>query len=153
MSVPPDWGRKVMSSRQYMRASFLGGYELLDAVAEEDDTHLVVVGDGAEGECGGHLGGQLFFELLVGAEAIAAADVDEQHDGEFALLLEHLDIGVRQAGGDVPVDVAQVVGILVFAHLAEGHATPFEGGVVLAAEHLLRQSPRLDLNLAYLLDY
>ena len=81
------------------------------------------------------------------------ADVDQQHHRQLALLLEHLHVGVGQSGGDVPVDIAHVVAILVFAHFAEHHTAPFEGRVVLAAEHLLREAAGLDFNLADFLDY
>ena len=136
-----------------MGAPFLGRDELLDAVAEEDDAHLVVVGYGAESQRGGHLGGEFLLELVVGAEAVASAHVHQQHHRQLAFLLEHLDVGVRQTRRHVPVDAAHVVAVLVFAHLAEHHAATLERRVVLAAEHLLRQPPRLDFNLADLLYY
>ena len=84
----------------------------------------------------------------MGAEAVGAAHVDQQHHGQLSLLLKYLDIGMVETGGDIPVDAAYVVAVLVFAHLAKGHATPLEGTVVFAREQLSRQTARLDLYLA-----
>ena len=53
----------------------------------------------------------------------------------------------------VPVDVAYVIAVLVLAYFAEGHATPFECGVVLSGKDVVAQSAGFYLNLAYLFKY
>src|SRR5205085_10003878 len=107
---------------------------------------------GAEGEDGGQLGGHLALLLVEGAEVRAAAAIDEQHDGQLALLDEALDEGVAHAGGDVPVDGADVVAGLVLAHLLEGDAGALEDAVVLAAEQVLDGTPGQALEVTDLAD-
>ncbi len=132
MSVPLLCGRKVMSSRMMRRIwlrPFLGGINFSMWSLKSSTPTL----------------------SLLAIEAVASAHVHQQHHRQLTLLLEHLHVGMRQTGRHIPVDIAHVVAILVLTHLAEGHTTPLEGRVVLAAEHLLRQPPRLYLYLADLL--
>src|SRR5262249_57354495 len=68
---------------------------------------------------------------------VAAAAIDQQHHRQLALLDEALDERVAHAGGDVPVDGADVVAGLVLADLLEGDAGALEDAVVLAAEQVL----------------
>ena len=51
--------------------------------------------------------------------------------------------------GDVPIDRADIVSILVFADFGELHATSFEDRVVFAGEDMVHQPSRLDFNLPY----
>ena len=87
----------------------------------------------------------------VSSEQARAADVDQEHHGELALLLEDLDIGSAETCGDVPVHVADVVTVLILAHLAESHAPALVGGVVLARKDLVAQGPGPDLDFPDLL--
>ena len=119
-----------------MAAALFGRDEFLYSVAEEDDANLVVVLDGTESQCGGHFGHQLFFELVMGAETVGSAHVNQQHDRHLALLFKYLDIRVVQTGGHVPVDASDIVAILILAHFAECHAAPFEGTMVFARKQL-----------------
>ena len=130
-----------------MLAALLGRNVFLNAVREECHADLVVILDGREGDGGGNLGHHVALHLALRTEVQRATDVDHQHDGQLALLLEHLHVGAVEAGGHVPVDVAHVVAILVFAHLAEGHTPALEGRVVLPCEDVRTQAARLDFNL------
>src|SRR5262249_21773797 len=109
-------------------------HEAFDAGGELDQADLVVVADGAESDDRGELGGDLALLLQHGAEVVAAATVGDEQDGQLALLDEALDEGVAHAGGDVPVDGADVVAGLVFADLLESDAGALEDAVVFAAE-------------------
>src|SRR5205085_7157140 len=90
--------------------------------------------------------------LVARAELVAAAAIDRQDDGQFALLDEALDERVAHAGGDVPVDGADVVAGLVLADLLERDAGALEDAVVLAAEQILDGAARLELEAADLAD-
>src|SRR5207253_9303287 len=124
-----------------------------DLVGEGDEADAVVVADGAEGEDGGQLGGDLALLLEEGAELVAAAAVDEEHDGQLALLDEALDEGVAHAGGDVPVDGADVVAGLIGADLLEGHARALENAVILTAEQVLDGMTRPELQVSDLAEH
>ena len=123
-------------------------HEALDAVGELDEADAVVVADGAEGQHGGQLGGDLALLLAPRAELVAAAAIDGQQHGQLALLDEALDERMAHAGGDVPVDGAHVVAGLVLAHLLEGDAGALEDAVILAAEQVLDGAAGLQLQAA-----
>ncbi len=55
------------------------------------------------------------------------------------------------ASCDVPVNIAYVIAILIFTHLAKGHAASFERRVVFAGKYVARQTSGLDFNFAYFL--
>ncbi len=131
---------------QDVATALAGRHELLDPVGEDDEPDLVVVLDGAEGEEGADLHGQLPLHPLAGAEVSRGAHVNHQHHRQLPLLLEDLHEGGAAPGRDVPVDVADVVAVLVLADLGEAHAAPLEHRVVLAGEDLVDQAPRPDLD-------
>ena len=58
-----------------------------------------------------------------------------------------------EPGRYIPVDAADVVAILVFPNLAEGHTFPLEAAVIVPRKDLTRQTAGLDLYLPYLLEY
>ena len=124
---------------------------LLDAVGEEDDTDLVVVLNGREGDRSGDLCGQLTLHLLCRTEVQRSRHIDEQHHRELTLLLKDLDIRMVEAGGDVPVNIPNIVPELIFTHLGESHTLAFKGRVVLSREDVLTQSSGFDLYLSDLL--
>ena len=136
-----------------MLAPLLRRDELLDAVGEEDDTNLVVVLDGTERQGGSNLRGHIALGLHNGTEVQTAADIHQEHHRQLALLLKDLDKGLIETRGDVPLDVTDVVAILVLPHLAEGHTASFEGRVVLPRKDIAGESTGLDFNLADALEY
>ena len=123
-------------------------HKALDAVGELHQADAIVVADGAEGEHGGQLGGHLALLLRPGAELLAAAAIDHQQHGQLAFLDEALDERMAHAGGDVPVDGADVVAGLILAHLLEGDAGALEDGVIFAAEQILDGAAGLQLQAA-----
>jgi len=124
----------------------LGGLDvLLDPVGKDMEADLVVVGDGAEGQRRADFGHEVAFELSGGAECLRAADVDEQHDRQFAFLAIAFDERLALSGGDVPVNRADVVAGEIFAHLLELHPLPLEGGVIMAGKDIARHMRRANL--------
>ena len=74
------------------------------------------------------------FGLRAGAKVKRWGVFEDQEEGDLALLDEFLAVGLAEAGGDVPVDVADVVAEFVFDDLVELHAATAESGAVFAAE-------------------
>ena len=128
-----------------MGAAFLRRNEKLHLIGKENEPDLVVIADRAEGEEAGDFRGQLAFRLLDAAEISRSADVDHQHDGQLAFLGEFFHERVAEARGHVPVDRANFVARLVFAHVFEIHPAPFEDAVVIASEGRLHETLGLDL--------
>ena len=75
-----------------------GRNELLDPVAEEDQSDLVVVLDGAECQDGAELHGHLALEPLPGPEVPGGAHVHHQNHRELPLFLEDLHEGRSRFG-------------------------------------------------------
>ena len=124
-----------------------GGNEFFHLVGEQQQSDLVVVADGGEGEHGGDFGGEFAFGLVARAEQAGAAHVHDQHHRQFAFLDEFLDERMVHPRGDVPVNRAHVVTGLVFAHLVEVHALALEDAMVLARERLGHEPVRAELDL------
>jgi hypothetical protein len=102
--------------------------------------------DGAEGEHRTDLSGGVELGLPRRAEAPRRAHVEEEGDHQLALLHETLYIRSAHARGDVPVDGANVVAGLVFAHLVELHPLSLEHAVVFAGEDVVHHAARRDLD-------
>lgn len=137
---------------EYVFTTFFGRYILLNLIGEEDHSYLVVVLNGAEGQCGGNLSDHILFRLNLCAELQRTTDVDEKHHSQLTLFLKHLHIRSMEASGYVPIDVAHIVAILVFTHFAECHTTPFEGRVILTSEDIIAQTSGLDFYLPNFLE-
>src|SRR5207248_1117177 len=84
------------------------------------------------------------------AEALAAADIDQENERSFALLDVALDEGRAHAGGDVPIDGSHIVAGLIFAYFFKRQTGAFEDGVILAAEQVLDSPASTELKAANL---
>ena len=129
-------------------ASLLRRNEELDPVAEEQQADLVVVVDGAEGQDRRHLGRHLALALLHAPEIPGGTDIKHDHHRHLPLLGELLDIGLPGAGGDVPVDGADLVARRVGADLLEVHPASLEDALVLSRERRLDKAARAQLEAA-----
>ena len=140
--------KQFADDMQHVALAFLGRDVFFDFVREEDNAHFIVVLDGREGQCGGNFGHAIALERGHRTEIATARHIDQQHHGQFALLLKHLDVRLVEAGGHVPVDRANIITGLVLSHLAESHTTTFVLAVVLSGEDVATETTGLDLNLA-----
>jgi len=113
-------------------------------IAEHQEPDLVAVVRGAEGENRGELGRRAPLVPFRRTEYAGGGDVDQQQDGEFALLDVLFDVGRPHAGGDVPVDIADVVLDGILPDLLEFDAAPFEGAAVRTAGDLVDHAVRPD---------
>ena len=142
----------VAHDAQDVGAPLARGHVVLDLVGEEHERHLVVVADRREGEHRGDFGRDLPLGLRRRAEVTRGAQVDDQHDRQFALLAELLHERTPGARGHVPVDRADLVAGHVLAHLLEVDAAALEDRVVLPGEGLLGEPLGADLDVPDLLE-
>ena len=119
-------------------------------VGKEDDADLVVVLNGGESQRRSNLRGAFTLQLPDSAEVERSADIHQQHHRKFTLFLEDLDVGMMETPGDIPVDVAHIIAILILAHFREGHAASLEGRMILPGKDVLAQAQCLDF---YLTDF
>ena len=150
MSVPREVDY-LADDEQDMLLPLLRWDIFLDFVREKDDSDLVVILHRGESEGGGDLRHHLLLLLADGTEIARAADIYEQHERKLALLLVDLDIWSVVAGGDIPVDIADIIAGLILSDLGEDDAATLEGAVIFARKDILAQAFRLDLNLSDLL--
>src|SRR6266850_1731966 len=113
--------RRPPRSTLFPYTTLFRSQEGLDAVGEGDEADAVVVLDRREGQERANLRLDFALELPFGPELPRAGEVDQEDDGQLALLHVFLDVRVAHARGDVPVDAADVVTELVFAHFGELH--------------------------------
>ena len=140
--------QELADNVEHMLLTLFRGDELLHLVTEEDDANLIVVLYGREGQGGGHLSDEVLLKPHLGAELARARDIDKQHDSVLPLLLENLNVRLIHARGDIPVNIADIVAILILSDLAESHASTLEGRMVLASEDMVGEAAGLNLDLA-----
>ncbi len=106
-------------------------------LGKENQPDAIIVADGGKGQHGGDFRREVALHLLSATEQVRGTDIDHEHDGHFALFDKFFDVRRAGAGGDVPVDGADVVAGHIFAHLVELHPAPLEGGMVLPRKHVV----------------
>ena len=131
---------------QGVQAAFFRMNEKFDLVAEKEEADFVVILDRAEGEDRGDFGGQLALARVHASEIARGADIDHEHDGQFALLSEFFDKWRVHARGDVPIDRPDFVTRRVFAHLLEIHPPPLEDAMIRPGKHRVDQTPGAQFN-------
>ena len=80
----------------------------------------------AEAEHGGGFRGDLALAERDAAVVRGAGDIDGENHREFAFLAEFPDERLVHPGGDVPIDEAHLVAVLVFAEVVEIQALAAE---------------------------
>ena len=106
----------------------------IDAVAVEERAHAVAVAGEQAREHGDEIGRHRALAHVLRAEVDRRAEVQEEPRGDLAVLVVLADVGRLQARGDVPVDVPDVVVILVLAQVREVEAEAAEQRPVVAVQ-------------------
>ena len=114
-----------------------GGQIQFHLVAEHSQTDAVIIADGAESEERGGFNRVTALGFIAAAECPGSGNIDQQHDVEFAFFNVFLDIGGTHAGGNVPVNIADIVFIRVFADFVKFDPAPLENAVVGAADDFI----------------
>ena len=122
--------------------------ELLQLVREEEQGDAVVIAHRRDRQERAHVRRELPLALPDGAEPRRGRHVHGEVHVQRTLLPVLLDVRDAHAGGDVPVDAADVVAGLVLAHLLEVETRPLEHAAVGAEQELVGEHARLDLDLA-----
>ena len=120
--------------------------KFLDLIREKHHTDLIVILYSRKSQCRSDLRNNLFLHYVHGTKVSTTRYIDQQHHGQFALFFEHLYIRAHIAGGHVPVDIADIVAVLILAYFAERHTTTFKGRVVLSCKNIAGQAAGLYFN-------
>ena len=128
-----------------------GRHEHLHPVGEADEADPVVAPERSQREHAGDLDRLLALGRFPGAQRARGAQIDDEDDGELALLPVSLDERAAGPRRRVPVDGADVVAGLVLADLVEIHAAAPEAGAHAAVERVVAETARADLDAVRLL--
>ena len=131
-----------------MFTAFLWRDKLLYLIREKDGADFIIVLNSRKCDCSGNLGNHLAFFRTCGTEIAAGGNIHKKHHRELALLLIYLNIWLIVAGGYIPVDIADIIAVLICAHLRERHAATFESRMIFASKDVLGKSACLYFNLA-----
>src|SRR5690606_12990673 len=116
-------GLQLVQQMQGRATAALGAHQRVIGIRPHQPADAVAIVDGHPAEDGGSLRGYHRFERHLAAEEHAAALVHGDDDRALPLFAEHLGEGLAGAGGDAPVDGADVIALLVGAELLEVDAT------------------------------
>ena len=125
---------------QDLQAAAARGDHGVDRRAVEQGADAVAVAGEQARQDPDEIAGDVALGEAVGAEVGARAEVDEEPGAELAILRKLAHIGLLQPGGDVPVDVADVVVVLVLAQIGQVEPGAAPEGAVIALEHAIEPS-------------
>ena len=136
-------------SRNVCERPFFGRNEKLHPIGEEKQPDFVVVADGAEGEQTGDFRREFALRLRRRCRNLPEAltsttsmTVSSRSSVNF------LTKARAQPRGHIPIDRANFVARLIFAHIFEVHPASFEDAVVIAGEGGLDETLGLDFERA-----
>ena len=139
---------KLADDGEDMALALLGRDKLLDFIGEEYAAHLVVVLRSREGQHCRNLGDDVLLQAIGCTKRARVAHIDQEHHRQLALLLINLDVGLRRAGRNVPVNIAHIVAGTILPHLRKRHTASAESSVILSRKDLVRQTSGLNLDFA-----
>jgi hypothetical protein len=119
---------------EHMAATAARRQHGVDAVAIEDRADAVATAREEPSEQGHELSRNAPFGEPVGAEVDAGGEIDQEPGGMLAVLRELPHVGLLETRGDVPVDVANVVVMLVLAQVGEVEAGAAHQRAVIALQ-------------------
>src|SRR5947209_18402909 len=113
-----------------MGTPFLRWDEKFHPIGEKNEPNLVVIPDRAEGEQTRHFRRQFALGLGCASEIPRRANIDNQHHGQLALFGKLFHESGSESRGYVPIDRANLVAWLIFAHVFKIHPATFEDAVI-----------------------
>src|SRR5690554_4635889 len=117
----------LTNNKKYMLLPFFGRYKLFNFISKKYHTYLIIVLYCRESQCCSYFGYHITFKNRSGTKAQTLRHINHQHYSKLTLLLKNLYIGFIIAGSNVPVDISQVITILILPHFRESHTSSLEG--------------------------
>ena len=119
-----------------MLTPFLRRNEFLYPVREKDNPDFIVVLYSRKSQRCSYFRHHILFHLLHRTEFQTTGNIHQQHNGQLALFFEHLHVWADVTCGHVPVNITDIVSVLILAHFAERHTAPFERRMVLPSKNI-----------------
>ena len=92
-------------------------------------------------------GNLVFLQFRNSPEITGGTYIDHQHDRQLPFFLEDLHIRTVVAGSHIPVDIPDIVAVLIFSYLTESHTSPLKGRMIFAGKNIFGQAPGFNLYL------
>ena len=108
--------------------------------------YFIAVPDGGGGEHTGGFRSEFALGIRHRTEVRGGADIDHEQDREFAFFGEEFHMGFSGAGGDVPINGADVVAGNVVSNTIKIHAAALEDTGVAPGERIIDETIRADFH-------
>src|SRR5206468_1760545 len=118
--------QKFSDHSQNMLSTFLWGDILLHHVGKDQGPNSVVIFDGGKCQKGCQLSSQFILKPSHRAKVLRAAQIHQKHYGQLPFFNITFYVKASQPGGNIPVDSADIIAILILAHLIKFHTPAFE---------------------------
>ena len=135
------------NNMQDMCSSLLRRNKFLDLIREENHPDLIVILDCRKSKHCSNFGNLVFLQFRNSPEITGGTDIDHQHDRQLPFFLEDLHIRTVAAGSHIPVDIPDIVAVLIFSYLTESHTSPLKGRMIFAGKNIFGQAPGFNLYL------
>ena len=120
-------------------------------IRKEYHTNFIIILNRRKCQCSSYLGLHFTLRLTKSAKLQGSADVHQEHHRQFALFLKHLDKRTAETCGHIPLDVSNVISVLILTHLGKSHSPTLKSGMIFTGKDVGRETAGLNLYLAYLL--
>jgi hypothetical protein len=141
-------GLQGVQQMQHVVAAAARGDHGVHARSIEHGADAVAVAGQHARQHGDKFGRDIALALLAGAEVHGRAQVQQEPGAHLAVFGEDAHMGLLQPGGDVPVDVAHVVMVLVFAQVGQVHAGAAQQRAVVALQQAVEPAQHRPLEAA-----
>ena len=115
----------------------------LDAAVIENRTHPVAVAGQQPGQRGDEIDQHGPLQALGGAKIHRRAEIEQEPGRDFTVFDILADVGRVHPGGDIPIDVANVVFGLIFAQVGKIHPVAVEQAAVVALKQAIQPADDL----------
>ena len=106
---------------QNMSPPFFRRYKFLNPVGKEYHPNLIIVLYGRKSNNSSNFRNLIFLQLGNRAEIAGSAHIDHQHNGQFPFLLIYFNIRMIMACRHIPIDIPDIVTVLILPYFAESH--------------------------------
>src|SRR5690554_3110571 len=145
------WGEinQLPDNTQDMAFPFFGRDKLLNSIRKEYHPNFIIVLNGRKGKDSSYFSDYILFHLFKRTEITGTAHINKKHNSQFTFFFKYFNVRMVIPGGNIPVNVSDVVTVLIFPYFRESHTSTLECTVVFTCKDIPGQSPGFNLYLPY----
>ena len=134
---------------QNMSPPFFRRYKFLDTVGKEYHPNLIIILYGRKSNHSSNFRNLIFLQLGNRTEITGSAYIDHQHNSQFPFFLIYFDIRMIVACRHIPIDIPDIVTVLILPYFAESHTPSLKSRMVFSRKDITGQAPGLYLDFPY----